>query len=65
MAQKSPKHEMALRIWIGIVAFMALGNTFACFFGSPSFLQTKLYNSKPEQSKFIVYGIDIHVHLHI
>jgi len=34
-SSSKPKHVLVLRIWIAIVAFMALGNTFACFFGSP------------------------------
>ncbi|XP_067942570.1 ergosterol biosynthetic protein 28 homolog [Watersipora subatra] len=43
------KHELCLRIWIALVAFMALGNTFAIFFGTPTFLKSRLYNSKPEE----------------
>ncbi|KAF6040207.1 C14orf1 [Bugula neritina] len=48
-SSSKPKHVLVLRIWIAIVAFMALGNTFACFFGSPQFLRERLYNGKPEE----------------
>lgn len=51
-----PTHELFLRVWIAIVAFMALGNTFAIFFGTPTFLRSKLYNAKPDECKLKLGG---------
>ncbi|XP_076443000.1 ergosterol biosynthetic protein 28 homolog [Babylonia areolata] len=38
-----------LRVWIGFVAFMALGNTVQCFVDH-SFLVSRLYTSQPEKN---------------
>lgn len=50
-----PNHEMCLRIWIAIVALMALGNTFTCFVGSPNFLKSNLYNGTPNQGTYFQF----------